>query len=761
MCVAIVVSVALLKQNLDSRSRAQIATRCNTTDQPQIGTSSATSIAQAEQRLVNTTQTVADAAQKNQTTFFGSNSQAEIAQAARERKAALITMMRTNPEQALKHILPRQARDEAEVVTDNCIEQPVSVEGVFDAVVLDNFEGSSQTLYTVTSTTGEKISLHIANPKLNQITPNAKVKLQGFKLDRDMLIDQSKADSIQVLSPTSIQQSADFSPIATSMGSQQVAVILVKMQGSPDSTVTSSQINSTIMQSIDRFYRENSYNKTSLNWKTFGWYTINNHTSCSSMSDIGQILNESLNAAIQDVDIQKYSRFIFFLTDATNMGCTFDGIGSIGLAPLNTPSGTVSRSWALALMKDKTRSTYWQTMIAGHELGHNFGVGHASSWRCGSQALAASGCVKDVEYGDIFNIMGNDFLHMDAFHKEFIGWLTSAQVSTVTTNGTYQIEPIETATNGVKAIKIPRGGGDFLYVEFRQPIGQDASMNRGQPGDVYEGALLHVLLPENHTGIVDASPPYSELVTMTPSLKRGQSVIDPVSGARITVSDVSNSRLVVDVAFGSSSNITPTVPSTTPSVSPSTTQAAPSPTATIPPLVATPTLLPTPTLIPGRAALSLTVKLRGIGSGVGYNSNPVSSQIPVSAQIYNLSNQKVFEGHAIASYQAASNGFTGTLNSTVTPGQYYIKLRLNGTLWKKASGILTVVSGNNTVPPIQLTTGDLDGDNHLTIIDHSIFVHCYTVSCPERGMMDFNLDGKIDGADYNILILSYANRDGD
>jgi hypothetical protein len=60
--------------------------------------------------------------------------------------------------------------------------------------------------------------------------------------------------------------------------------------------------------------------------------------------------------------------------------------------------------------------------------------------------------------------------------------------------------------------------------------------------------------------------------------------------------------------------------------------------------------------------------------------------------------------------------------------------------------------------------GDINQDNNLNMVDHSIFVGCYGQKpCPQdqKTKSDFNDDGVIDGKDYNILIRSFAIRSGD
>lgn len=81
--------------------------------------------------------------------------------------------------------------------------------------------------------------------------------------------------------------------------------------------------------------------------------------------------------------------------------------------------------------------------------------------------------------------MGATRGHFNAFQKERLGWLTPEQVVTLTTGGaqTLTLEPFETTTGGVKALKILKstdaatGRRTFYYVELRQGNGYDQFMS--------------------------------------------------------------------------------------------------------------------------------------------------------------------------------------------------------------------------------------------------------------------------------------------
>ena len=115
-----------------------------------------------------------------------------------------------------------------------------------------------------------------------------------------------------------------------------------------------------------------------------------------------------------------------------------------------------------------------------HELGHNLGVYHANSWECKKKkpaVLYGDEC-QHTEYGNIYDIMGNSYgaLHFNAYFKDKFGWLQNSVV-TITKSGKYRIAPIE-SSQGIRAAKIQApGSNEQFYVEYRQPIGFDSSLN--------------------------------------------------------------------------------------------------------------------------------------------------------------------------------------------------------------------------------------------------------------------------------------------
>ncbi len=338
-------------------------------------------------------------------------------------------------------------------------------------------------------------------------------------------------------------------------GVQQTIVLMVYFLDTPEPSLPKSAVDQVVFSNLNNFYREVSYNKMSIEGMSYGWYqlpitrTYNN--ACTKTLE-----DEAIKAADPDVDFSRYGRLI--ITGPLLPVC-YGGNSSNGKTTFSTADGTVSMSSSLV---DVSRmSTSFQSggiESIGHEFGHGLGANHASLLACGTTAVCTPNDANVDEYGDQYDIMGGDGFggHLNAPHKDYLGWFDAANIRTVTADGTYTIEPLATATGGLKAIKIPRGRlpapigvdvgpidlTDYLYVEYRQPIGFDAVLCCG----AYEGALLHTLHEHpSKSLLLDMSPPTDGAA---PALPVGKSFTDPASGATITVTSSTSTGLTVDVS---------------------------------------------------------------------------------------------------------------------------------------------------------------------------------------------------------------------
>jgi hypothetical protein len=67
--------------------------------------------------------------------------------------------------------------------------------------------------------------------------------------------------------------------------------------------------------------------------------------------------------------------------------------------------------------------------------------------------------------------------HFNAPHKAQLGWLDPASALNIESDGTFLLQPLESPT-GLGALRVRRGlaGDQWLWLEYRQPIGYDAAL---------------------------------------------------------------------------------------------------------------------------------------------------------------------------------------------------------------------------------------------------------------------------------------------
>jgi hypothetical protein len=113
---------------------------------------------------------------------------------------------------------------------------------------------------------------------------------------------------------------------------------------------------------------------------------------------------------------------------------------------------------------------YFTSGVAGHELGHNYGLNHANFWDTGGQSVIGAG--ESIEYGDSFDTMGSanaGAFHFNARYKSYMGWLKSGETLTVTTSGVYRVFAHDDANStGLRGLRIARNSSTNYWVEFRQ-----------------------------------------------------------------------------------------------------------------------------------------------------------------------------------------------------------------------------------------------------------------------------------------------------
>ena len=371
------------------------------------------------------------------------------------------------------------------------------------------------------------------------------VKCKNCQLDTEGCFEKSKCGNLICDKGESIEVCpADCS--RGSLGPQSTLVIVASMFGRPppiDVETANKLVFDNGYGSVNDFYVKNSFGQVSLVGKVVGPYTITitEKEICEGMEaddDLwDRMLKAALDAANSDVNFNDYTRIVLAIPRPYCTG--FNGRSVIGKIKVPTPDGDVEASvnWDFV----------FSLGIIAHELGHGFGMMHANSMECLS--------CRSNEYGDEFDVMGKSRLgyirHINAPHKEEVGWLTDNTI--VTTEGEYLLKPLEAKEpkGAIQQIKLPikvkpqfYSDAENVYytLEFRQPIDYDA----GAESRVYSGILIHLSgFPSSilfRTNVVNY-----EQNTQIPLLQIGQSFKDNVNGYEITLEKIDADGALVKI----------------------------------------------------------------------------------------------------------------------------------------------------------------------------------------------------------------------
>lgn len=199
--------------------------------------------------------------------------------------------------------------------------------------------------------------------------------------------------------------------------------------------------------------------------------------------------------------------------------------------------------------------------VAAHEFGHNFGLWHANYWNATNDSIIGAG--SNSEYGDSFDTMGSanaGSYHFNACHKNRLGWLPNANVTTVTTSGTYRItafdQPVINGSTSY-ALKITKDSDRDYWVDLRQKFTSNKFLMSG--ADLHWDPWAN---SASGTQLLDTTPGSSFGKTDS-AIVIGRTFADPAAGIYITpIGKGGTSPQSIDVVVNTGSfplNVAPTV----------------------------------------------------------------------------------------------------------------------------------------------------------------------------------------------------------
>ena len=208
----------------------------------------------------------------------------------------------------------------------------------------------------------------------------------------------------------------------------------------------------SVMDGVNTYYTENSYNLVSFVSTVTPLVTLPQTKAYYASNDPYNLLADARAAAkAAGYDTANYDRDVVALTSVP--GFSWGGLGYVG------GKGVWVQSYGVG--------------VTAHELGHNFGLLHANFWNTLTNA-SGIGPGANLEYGNIYDTMGSGGVaQFNSCHKKALDWLTADAVQSITTNGVYRIYPFDVPASQrvdgrTYAGVVRKDGLRYYWMEFRQ-----------------------------------------------------------------------------------------------------------------------------------------------------------------------------------------------------------------------------------------------------------------------------------------------------
>ncbi|MDP7039406.1 MAG: hypothetical protein QGI45_09625, partial [Myxococcota bacterium] len=246
----------------------------------------------------------------------------------------------------------------------------------------------------------------------------------------------------------------------------------------------------------------------------FGPFQVDDYRCSSPMSAVNEAL-ERYEDAFDPAVFADGARLLLIMRQNTET-CRYGGVATGGtMRSPDLPEGLLHMRLAVAL--------YPGHRVIAHELGHIMGMGHTGITQCSGAAWgdipyrnntnayygdATCGSRTYADWMGFMGLGGASFMsHSGAIAKEAWGWLREDEDAThhiapVNESGLYALKSIShTDVAGTKALKIPHGPNQFMYVEYRRAMEHDGTPTIDknvaesafyEESDIFSGALLRI-----------------------------------------------------------------------------------------------------------------------------------------------------------------------------------------------------------------------------------------------------------------------------
>jgi hypothetical protein len=379
--------------------------------------------------------------------------------------------------------------------------------------------GWSQSIEKLTTTSGSALKQAAHNYLVEQV--------KSVNHDASLIAGAVLTDSGCVTINAELSDQRMLDPLGgIPLGMHPPLVYLVGYTDVPVGTVSRAQVQ-TIMQTAQQHWYSTSVGRTVLGFTVVDWITT---PALSNTGMVSYAFLDSVARARVGLEPNNFPDKIYILACPTNSGITMTFVDASGVRSLVCISGSyVSRQY-----------------VYTHERGHMYGLKHANSF---NRSLPLDSSCVNVEYGENTDVMGywNTYESNAAF-RDYFGWLDPAQTLTVTQDTVLSIVATESASSGLKCIRVQKTWSaklygtstpattinDFFYISYRQGA---------------SGVEFHVLVGGCERGVYCFASTNLLKFNGQAVLLPGQSYLDTPDSVRYSVLSAGSSGAVVRIQF--------------------------------------------------------------------------------------------------------------------------------------------------------------------------------------------------------------------